>query len=713
MNWQHDEGLPEDDEPSITSNFLHQSQGDEEDVSDECTGLQLVPVKVVQVTSPECIHVHPIENAEHMKKLTQLDVNFQTYHSKRHFVPRDEWQLNDTCAAYNKKTKQYFRAKIMQRLPDNQYEVMGIDFGNMFVLTSDAMGELSEEYRDIPPMALKVCLYGIKPLGMRWSLMATDYLRDLLVMKTNILITYLESNNKVLLWIRTVKQGLALERTKVITKNVNKLVCKAGLGILCKDWSLPVGSSSESTNNKEDTDSDILPNVHEATDSDDQTEPSLAWLPAKAITDSLFQAVATYVDESGYIYFHDIVDEALLLNLEKGLFEKFQFMRPVLNVNWAVGDMCTVKYHQNQKYYRGIVLEVNETENELRVQMIDYGNVEDCNYNEVWKEVHYKHVPRVAKVLRMHGVNLKGNFPSIILDALHLLVVEKILDVKIINMASNRLPASAMVRQGNVEVNKFVQRELGDTITQIKIVNSEQSTCTASMESDDDVIVEEVIQDNVLPIRGNNAPVLPFSANHNLKSPEPLHYKYVALPTSEFFEVSIICVLGINEVVFELVIPQEDNTKLEDLQSDINARWREQRVMSNIDENQVCIARYDDDNKWYRGKTMKRGDKMFVHFVDFGNFEPVSESEIREIKPEWLDHPVELYAAVLSDFRLLIEDHVLFIDAVKRHLAGYVETSKLATITCRQPLSVKLFDPVTKKLAYDDLIQSHILKPIQ
>lgn len=52
---------------------------------------------------------------------------------------------------------------------------------------------------------------------------------------------------------------------------------------------------------------------------------------------------------------------------------------------WTPGQMCTVRYHRNNLWYRGKVISVSDEE--IAVVMIDFGNEEMCTPNELRMKV--------------------------------------------------------------------------------------------------------------------------------------------------------------------------------------------------------------------------------------------------------------------------------------------------------------------------------------
>lgn len=65
-------------------------------------------------------------------------------------------------------------------------------------------------------------------------------------------------------------------------------------------------------------------------------------------------------------------------------------------------------------------------------------------------------------------------------------------------------------------------------------------------------------------------------------------------------------------------------------------------AMTNWKANSPCMARFSDDNVWYRGSIQKlEGDKVSVFYVDFGNSEVISRSRVRAIVPEFMALPMQ------------------------------------------------------------------------
>ena len=65
-------------------------------------------------------------------------------------------------------------------------------------------------------------------------------------------------------------------------------------------------------------------------------------------------------------------------------------------------------------------------------------------------------------------------------------------------------------------------------------------------------------------------------------------------------------------------------------------------ALSNPTTGQVCCAQFSNDMQWYRGVVESvSGDGVKVHFVDYGNSEKVSRSQVKKLKEELLAIPIQ------------------------------------------------------------------------
>lgn len=138
-----------------------------------------------------------------------------------------------------------------------------------------------------------------------------------------------------------------------------------------------------------------------------------------------FTAIPTFVNEDGEIYLHDLELEPLLRRMEEQMLQYFDTqMETDIDINWSPGEMCSVRYFANKKWYRGKVLDVRGSV--IKVLMVDYGNEDECSVKNLSKEILYYDLPVFANKVILHDVYPKQRkWLTCDLDVLHVRIVDK------------------------------------------------------------------------------------------------------------------------------------------------------------------------------------------------------------------------------------------------------------------------------------------------
>ncbi|XP_055373704.1 RING finger protein 17-like [Condylostylus longicornis] len=160
-------------------------------------------------------------------------------------------------------------------------------------------------------------------------------------------------------------------------------------------------------------------------DNDDSCE---IW-PQCSIDKTLFTAYPTYVDYNGCIYLHDATKESLLEKIKKYLNKKFKNHINTNNeiTDFQPGEACIARYHGDSLYYRAEIISVSN--DVIQVCFVDYGNVEECNKDEIIRKTCFKKTPRLAVKYELYGIEpnaLDGKWTKDTLDLMHILIVTKL-----------------------------------------------------------------------------------------------------------------------------------------------------------------------------------------------------------------------------------------------------------------------------------------------
>uniref|UniRef100_A0AAU7J8D4 Tudor domain-containing protein Tdr4 n=1 Tax=Locusta migratoria TaxID=7004 RepID=A0AAU7J8D4_LOCMI len=158
------------------------------------------------------------------------------------------------------------------------------------------------------------------------------------------------------------------------------------------------------------------------------------WLPPVPLKKSHFSAIATNVDSDAIIYLHDREESDTLTMIQNALQSRFTNSKPAPHdLFWFPGQVCIAKYHGDKKWYRGKVLQLNE-DSTLKIQFVDYGNVEDCRATELRKDVLFQEIPVQCHKCKLAGIEPKSGgsvWDTTGLDLLHVSVVDQTTSVTV------------------------------------------------------------------------------------------------------------------------------------------------------------------------------------------------------------------------------------------------------------------------------------------
>ncbi|KAF2882776.1 hypothetical protein ILUMI_23400 [Ignelater luminosus] len=435
------------------------------------------------------------------------------------------------------------------------------------------------------------------------------------------------------------------------------------------------------------------------------------WLPPRPFNDTTFYALATFVDDDANIYLHDVSLEPVLKHMEESMKRVFDRFTPEpAETVWMPGQPCTVKYFINDSWYRGKILSVSN--DLIKVFMIDYGNEEDCKPEDLCRNVMYTDLPAFANKVQLYKVYPKKDSKWLTsdLDELHKKVVENKVFVTLKGTIKDHNVPLAVLKLDDVNINQYMLK------TSKNLVSSQPKKHESSGSDSDDVIVEAEISSDVEELAVTKSHLteksssLP-STSTTVTSPR---YYHNALPEDligEKMQIVIVSLRNYNEFVFE--IPADENminTKelFESISEEIKQTALKQPQLDNLEVGTACICKFSEDEEWYRGEVYdidSKSGNIGIWFVDFGNFEYVPRSDIRELNPNWLKLPVLQYRGQIDNIELSDEPCLL---AVFENMSKYCGTLKTAKIVSVNPVRIHLYND-NDELAYQDLLNEGLL----
>ncbi|XP_022183496.1 RING finger protein 17 isoform X2 [Myzus persicae] len=366
--------LPNDDtlsfikQRSVTANENHEWKNKKK----VCPG---VPMSIIKVVSPDEIILKKMNH--NTEKLTEK-MN-KVYDDKKINKKKIGWKINDLCAVFIKKYGNWYRGKIIN-----------IDVTKQMVTNVTVyFYDINETIDQIPIKTLHILedqcaqvkcgilhcgLNNLVPLGAPdgvWPKFSCDRLIEELKKYPTVYFSCEEKKNDISLgeiWVRIIETPQALEPLREHWTNMNRFMIEQGFALSNKQ----VKRDGEYSTSQSESEF----NYSNVSKENDQFVNS--WMPPARLVESKFNVIVTNVDMKCNIYFQ-ILDEETSQSLQlvtDELNDIFSNSQPEpINMKWSEEQSVIVKYHLDNKWYRGTILKISDNE-EFTVQFYDYGNIE-------------------------------------------------------------------------------------------------------------------------------------------------------------------------------------------------------------------------------------------------------------------------------------------------------------------------------------------------
>ncbi|XP_052774771.1 uncharacterized protein LOC128213245 isoform X2 [Mya arenaria] len=242
----------------------------------------------------------------------------------------------------------------------------------------------------------------------------------------------------------------------------------------------------------------------------------------------------------------------------------------------TVGDLCLALFHEDNSWYRGRVL--SSTGQSITVFFIDYGNTENVQLNNVRKAPDY--------VLSIPALSTKC-------------VINDCTPLSGVWSADEKKKMESMLHSAefNCEVVDVNQADVNNVVHVVKLYNLDAPNTPIF----------------VRPAAGGSQTI-----------------KYQTLKSGETHQVFMAFVESSKKFYVQL---KNQESELNSLMNDIGACFAEDLPSTgdivNPGNGQVCAACFSEDGAFYRGIVKDiQGDSCTVFFVDYGNSEKKSTSEL-------------------------------------------------------------------------------------
>uniref|UniRef100_A0AAY4DFC6 Tudor domain-containing protein 1 n=1 Tax=Denticeps clupeoides TaxID=299321 RepID=A0AAY4DFC6_9TELE len=291
------------------------------------------------------------------------------------------------------------------------------------------------------------------------------------------------------------------------------------------------------------------------------------------------------------------------------------------------GEICSVKYTQDQNWYRGLIQAVDAEQQSASVLYIDFGNEEVASFDRI------KPLPPGVDPIAPCALQCRvAAVTPVMTDwtgecniAMRQLVYGKTLTVSIVGALDNSAVfptlSSFLIEQGYATKEASVPNK-PRTEQEIK------SILNASFE-------------NFKRLLGDK------DENVEAQPPEPL---------SQGIGDTFSSVVTHLQSPYEIICQKLENTSII---QEMQIKLREHCLNTQASENfrpapgTACCSQFLEDSQWYRAKVLAYSseERVCVGYIDFGNSEEVELSRLRPISTELLELPAQAIPCSLAGVR--------------------------------------------------------------
>ncbi|CAG2054018.1 unnamed protein product, partial [Timema podura] len=490
------------------------------------------------------------------------------------------------------------------------------------------------------------------------------------------------------------------------------------------------GEAEEVTDDSEVVDDGIDAEKENESSLFEDLHSGIDWLPAEELKEENFYAVPSYVDNDCSIYLHPHETEETLRIIQNMLELRFKNSKPKPHdFYWSAGLPCIAQYHSDKKWYRAKVLEVNDDDRSIKVRFVDYGNEEICRATELRKDLCMSHIPIQSTKCFVHCIvplTEDGNWPVDTLDTVHMNCVEKSCYVTVKKSLEGGYILTSLIGPNQINIFQLMVESAlceyrpVEPASDAMAIGEPYQEDDEDEDDDDDVILEEM--KDLSPQKLENWFELctaEEAKQHESEkktgeptvSKERLEYGIFEPHELDSFSGEVTAIMSPNEVVIHLHKTETPELRemlnvFESLTAELQQKAADQPLLKNPYIGQPCCACYAEDNLWYRAVVLLvDGEQVKVSYVDYGNTEVLPIGSLHELKPSWVELPIQglqckLWGVATPEN---YDKDVLF----PRLIQCLFQPPLTINIKSRDPLSVEVMKD--NKVAYQELIDEGLL----
>uniref|UniRef100_W5KRT6 Tudor domain containing 6 n=1 Tax=Astyanax mexicanus TaxID=7994 RepID=W5KRT6_ASTMX len=500
-----------------------------------------------------------------------------------------------------------YRAAVCN-IRDEKAEVFFLDYGNTEVVDCFSLYEIPLQYQNLPALAIRCALYGVKPSGEQWDQKSTLFFSK--AVQDKVLDIHVLAKSHYTHIIQVVDHLSSEEQ------DVSKLMCGAGLANgegLKKTVDRPVVKCCIQKGETCDMlkTSEVL-----------QSPSSPAIMKTKsAFKEYLFpigssvEVTVSYIESPNDFWCQKAKNAECL----KLLMQDLQDYYATSEFQPSLEAACVARHPENGMWYRALAIQKHQTPH-VTVLLVDYGQT-------LKVAVHELRCIDPA-FLKLNGQAFRCSLYNLIHPVPH--------------SSLNWTPDATLQFKEFVDNANSMNMALKCTV--YAVMNDSQKVVfnVVDLETPFQSVCSLLVQRGLADQASKKIPLPPFRL-------DTYYYSTHGVKTGSEEDVSITGVKNVNHFFCHL---GRNSRQIEDLADKVNKMCNQlKNVNFPKDFGKVCFAKYSD-GLWYRGQITSTKPSVVVNFVDYGNTQEVEKSNLLPVPFEAsgiISVPVQAVECGLSD----------------------------------------------------------------
>ncbi|XP_043075776.1 tudor domain-containing 6 [Puntigrus tetrazona] len=502
----------------------------------------------------------------------------------------------------------FYRAAIY-KLIDKKVEVYFLDYGNTEVVDTFDLRQLPPRFQQLPAVAVKCSLYGIKSRLKHWDERATLFFSKLI--EDRVLDLHVKEKRQDTHMVQLVDPSLDGEN------DVSKLLCSADFAD--SEKSFVDNSATRSCGLKSTHASGVFltgARPQMPSSSSAITDSASAFKEYLFPIGSSLEVTVSYIESPNDFWCQKARNAACLEVLMQDIqrfYANSEFQPPL-------EAACVACHPESGIWYRALVIQKHQTPH-VDVLFIDYGQT---------KKVAVEDLRKITPAfLKMKGQAFRCSLYNLIHPVSH--------------SALDWSPEATLQFQEFVDTAASMNVPLKCTIFAVMYDSQKVVFNVVDLETPFQSICNVLVQRRLANrAPSKKAPLPPFRL-------DTYYFSTHGVKTGCEEEVSITCVKSVTQFFCHLARNSEE---IENLSNMVNSLCRQLEVTKCPQTfGTVCFAKYTD-GLWYRGHIKSTNPSVVVNFVDYGDTLEVDKSDLLPVPieaGEIMSVPVQAIECGLSD----------------------------------------------------------------